>query len=53
MNTLNVIGYSYNYSEVLDVLFAVIPDAPLIPNYVSRSGGDSEIGLLAHITIGW
>ncbi len=53
MNTLNIIGYSLEFSEVLSVLFAVIPNAPPLPKYVSRHGGDSTSGLEAYITISW
>jgi hypothetical protein len=53
MNVLNIIGYSQTYSPVLSILFASIPDAPLVPRFVDRSGGDSASGLLPFITISW
>jgi hypothetical protein len=53
MNTLNIIGYSSQFSDVLSVLFAVTPDAPPTPRYVARSGGDLTIGLMPFITIKW
>jgi hypothetical protein len=53
MNVLNIIGYSSQYSPTLPVLFARIPDAPLVPHYVARSGGDATIGLEPFITISW
>jgi hypothetical protein len=53
MNTLNIIGYSTNYSPSLSVLFAAIPAAPDAPVYVKRSGGDQESGLEPYITISW
>jgi len=53
MNTLNIIGYSTTYSEVLSVLFAVEPNAPPAPKYVNRHGGDLSIGLSPYITISW
>jgi hypothetical protein len=53
MNTLNIIGYSLEYSEILPVLFAVIPNAPPMPKYVKRHGGDLASGLEAYITISW
>lgn len=53
MNTLNIIGYSLGYSEVLSVLFAVEPSAPPAPKYVARHGGNAQIGLLPYITISW
>lgn len=53
MNTLNIIGYSLGYSEVLSVLFAIEPSAPPAPKYVSRHGGNAQIGLLPYITISW
>jgi hypothetical protein len=34
-------------------LFASIPDASPIPEYVARSGGDTTIGLTPYITIQW
>lgn len=45
MNVLNVIGYSQEYTTVLPVLMASIPDAPLQPLFVERSGGMPAIGL--------
>ena len=53
MNTLNIIGYSTTFSQVLSVLFAVEPDAPPTPKYVARHGGDATIGLVPYITISW
>jgi hypothetical protein len=53
MNTLNIIGYSTGFSEVLSVFFAVEPGAPPAPKYVGRHGGDATIGLVPYITISW
>ena len=53
MNTLNVIGYSVSYSEILIVLFAEVPDAPPTPTYLSRHGGNPTTGLTPFITIKW
>jgi hypothetical protein len=53
LNTLNIVGYSLTYSSTLAVLFASIPDAPAVPEYVARSGGDSSFGLSPYITIQW
>jgi hypothetical protein len=53
MNTLNIIGYSIGFSEVLSVLFAVEPEAPPAPKYVARNGGNAAIGLVPFITISW
>jgi hypothetical protein len=52
-NVLNIIGYSTVYSTTLSLLFAEIPEAPAIPVYVDRSGGDSTTGLEPFITISW
>jgi hypothetical protein len=52
-NVLNIIGYSTVYSPTLSVLFAEIPEAPSVPVYVDRSGGDSTTGLEPFITISW
>lgn len=48
----NIIGYG-PYSDILTIMFAQVPDAPLAPVYVDRSGGDSTIGLSPYITISW
>ena len=53
LNTLNIIDYSETYSEVLEILFAVEPDAPAAPEYVDRHGGDLDAGLSPYITIKW
>lgn len=53
MNTLNIIGLSEGYSEVLEILFAVEPDAPEAPELVARHGGDTSIGLEPFIEIKW
>lgn len=53
MNVLNIIGYSNSYSPTLNVLIASLPDAPPTPVYAGRSGGNSEIGLEAYISISW
>jgi hypothetical protein len=53
MNVLNIIGYSLSYSATLRVLYASLPDAPPVPVYVDRSGGDLSINLQAFITIRW
>ena len=44
----NNIGSS-DYSDILTVQFAEVPAAPLVPTYVSRSGGDSSIGMTPYI----
>jgi hypothetical protein len=53
MNTLNIRGYSLLYCPILSILFASIPDAPLVPVYVDRSGGNVESGLEPYITVEW
>lgn len=53
MNTLNIIDYSLDYSEILEVLFAIEPEPPVAPEYVDRHGGDSLSNLSPFITIKW
>ena len=53
MNTLNIIDYSQDYTEVLDILFAIEPDSPAAPEYVDRHGGDTTTGLTPFIIIKW
>lgn len=52
MNVRNVIGLS-PYSDILEIQFAEVPDAPPVPRYVSRSGGDASINLSPFIKIEW
>jgi hypothetical protein len=52
MKVENIIGLS-PYSDILSVTYAEIPDAPLVPRYVTRSGGDLTIDLSPFITIEW
>jgi titin len=53
MNTLNIIGYSLTYSPILSVPYAVIPDSPAAPEYVTRHGGEAAAGFKPYITIKW
>jgi hypothetical protein len=53
MSTLNIIGYSTFYSEVLQILFAIEPNPPTAPEYVERHGGNLDAGLSPFITIKW
>ena len=53
MNTLNIIDYSVDFTEVLEILFAVEPEPPVAPEYVDRHGGDTQTGLSPFITIKW
>jgi len=52
MIVANIIG-SGPYSDILSVTFAVVPDAPLAPTYLSRSGGDLTTNLSPFIEIEW
>jgi len=52
MKVENIIGLS-PYSDILSVHYAEKPDAPLVPKYVARSGGDLTIDLSPFITIEW
>jgi hypothetical protein len=52
MLVTNIIGNS-PYSDVLTILFADVPGAPSAPTYVTRSGGNSTIGLTPYIKIAW
>ena len=52
MNVENIIGLS-PYSDILSVHFAEIPDAPPVPRYLSRSGGDTTTSLSPFIQIEW
>lgn len=51
MYVQNNMGYS-QYSSILNVLFAVIPDAPAPPVFIDRSG-DTNGGRTPYITISW
>ena len=53
LNTLNIIGYSEDYSEVLEILFAEEPEPPAAPEFVDRHGGNAAIGLTPYIEIKW
>jgi hypothetical protein len=52
MNVQNIMGYG-PFSPTLNVFFAQVPIAPAAPNFVSRSGGDTSIGLTPFIEISW
>lgn len=53
MNTLNIIDYSEEFTEELEILFAIEPEPPVAPEYVDRSEGDSLAGLQPFIIIKW